>query len=83
MQEANIARPTLPETNIYSSSIKIFPSECRQRKCTYRGKLSLTFRWMVDGVMMGSFTKVAGLVPIMVKVRRVGNGRSVEAGGVD
>ena len=59
---------TVPETNVYSKSVKIFPSECRQRATTYKAKLSVTVRWSVDGQPAGSVCRVAGQVPIMVKV---------------
>lgn len=53
---------------MYSKSVKIFPSECRQRVATYRAKLSITVRWSVDGQVAGSVSRIAGQVPIMVKV---------------
>lgn len=63
-----IGYPTVPETNVYSKSVKIFPSECRQRATTYKAKLSVTVRWNVDGQPAGSVCRVVGQVPIMVKV---------------
>ncbi len=68
VQEASIAYPTLPVTNHYAKSVQIFPSECRQRAATYRGKLSLTVKWLVDGVATGNSVRFPGYVPIMVKV---------------
>ena len=67
-QDATIGYPTVPETNIYSRSVKIFPSECRERAATYKAKMSITLRWKVDGELAGTCDKVAGQVPIMVKV---------------
>ena len=63
-----IGSPTLPETNVYAQRISVFPSECRQKSCTYKAKLSLTLRWLVDGEVAGSITRTAGQIPIMVKV---------------
>lgn len=67
-QEASIAYPTLPVANHYAKSVQIFPSECRQRAATYRGKLSITVKWLVDGEDTGNTVRFPGFVPIMVKV---------------
>ncbi len=67
-QEASIGYPTVPVSNHYAKSVQIFPAECRQRAATYRGKLSLTVKWMVDGSPAGSSVRFPGQVPIMVKV---------------
>ena len=67
-QDANIGHPTVPETNIFSRSVKIFPAECRERAATYKAKMSITLRWKVDGLPAGSLDKVVGHIPIMVKV---------------
>lgn len=69
LQEASIGYPTVPETNVYSKSVKIYPSECRQRAVTYKAKLSVTFKWLVDGQPVGGATRVLGQVPIMIKVK--------------
>ena len=55
---------------MYSKSVKIYPSECRQRAATYKAKLSVTFKWLIDGQPAGGATKILGQVPIMVKVRK-------------
>lgn len=67
-QEAKIGYPTLPETNVYGSTVKIFPSECRQKGTTYRAKLSLTLRWRVGNDLEKVVTKAVGQIPVMVKV---------------
>ena len=58
----------MPETNVYAKSVKIYPSECRQRAATYKAKLSVTFKWMINSQLAGGATKILGQVPIMVKV---------------
>ena len=68
IQDATIGHPTIPETNVYSRSVKIFPAECRERAVTYKAKMSLTLCWKVDGQKAGTMDKVVGQVPIMVKV---------------
>ncbi|XP_064401799.1 DNA-directed RNA polymerase I subunit RPA2-like isoform X3 [Halichondria panicea] len=70
IEEASIGYPTVPVSNHYAKSVQIFPSECRQRAATYRGKLSLTVKWMVDGSPAGSSVRFPGQVPIMVKSNR-------------
>jgi DNA-directed RNA polymerase I subunit RPA2 len=69
IEDASIGHPTVPETNVYSRSVKIFPAECRERAATYKAKISLTLCWKVDGRNAGSLDKVVGHVPIMVKCR--------------
>ena len=57
---------------MYSKSVKLYPSECRQRAATYKAKLSVTFKWLIDGQPAGGATKILGQVPIMVKVKEKG-----------
>ena len=61
----------MAETNVFSRSVKIFPSECRQRAATYRGRLSVTLKWKIDGQHAGAQSKMVGQVPIMVKVNLI------------
>ena len=68
LQDASIGHPTIPETNVYSRSVKIFPAECRERGATYKAKMSVTISWKVEGRSAGSLDKVVGHVPIMIKV---------------
>jgi DNA-directed RNA polymerase I subunit RPA2 len=67
IEDATIGHPTIPDTNVYSRSVEIFPAECRQRGATYKAKMSVTLRWKVDRRDAGSMDKVVGHVPIMVK----------------
>ncbi|KAG9508453.1 DNA-directed RNA polymerase I subunit RPA2, partial [Fragariocoptes setiger] len=50
-----------------TSSTQVYPSECRMRGRTYKGRLYLEFDWCLDGKMMGTFNEYVGEVPIMVK----------------
>jgi DNA-directed RNA polymerase beta subunit len=68
LEGATIGYPTVDEKNVFSKSVQVFPSECRERATTYKAKLSLTLKWELDGKSGGSITKVVGQVPIMVKV---------------
>ena len=68
LQDAVIGYPTLPENNVFSKSVRIFPCECRERAVSYKAKISVKLKWRIDHVIAGSITKVAGQVPIMVKV---------------
>lgn len=68
MGHATIECPQVPTGTILVKERRIFPSECRQRAATYRGRLTVEVRWFVNGVEKQSFAKDLGEIPIMVKV---------------
>ena len=67
-QDVSIGYPTLPDSNIFTKSVQLFPSECRQRAASYKAQLSVIYHFMVDGQQVNSASRVLGHVPIMVKV---------------
>ncbi|KAM8860351.1 DNA-directed RNA polymerase I subunit RPA2 [Spinachia spinachia] len=64
--EAAIYPPMVAKGNI-CKELKMFPAECRGRKCTYKGKMVADISWSVNGVPKGIIKQSMGQVPIMVK----------------
>lgn len=64
----SLQKSQLPPSNKYARNREILPSECRERHCTYRGRLSATFEYRINGGDAKEFTRELGQVPIMVKV---------------
>lgn len=62
-------RPEVPLGTIGVRNQSIYPTECRQRFATYKGKLYVEVNWYIDGVQQQTFQKDMGNIPIMVKVR--------------
>ncbi|XP_074659731.1 DNA-directed RNA polymerase I subunit RPA2-like [Tubulanus polymorphus] len=65
--DAQISRPTVARGNLTAKSLHVYPAECRGRGTSYRGKLSVTLQWKIDGVVSGRIETHVGEVPIMVK----------------
>ncbi|XP_053477690.1 DNA-directed RNA polymerase I subunit RPA2 [Ictalurus furcatus] len=64
--EVAIHNPTVAKGGI-CKDLRVFPAECRGRRCTYRGKLVADVSWSVNGVPKGIIKQSLGQVPIMVK----------------
>uniref|UniRef100_A0A8B9HLK8 DNA-directed RNA polymerase n=1 Tax=Astyanax mexicanus TaxID=7994 RepID=A0A8B9HLK8_ASTMX len=64
--EATVHNPTVAKGGI-CKDLRVFPAECRGRRCTYRGKLVADVSWSVNGVPKGIIKQSLGQVPIMVK----------------
>lgn len=60
--------PQVPLNTIGVRNTLIFPTECRQRAATYKGKLYVDVDWSIDGVPQQFLQKDLGDIPIMVKV---------------
>ncbi|XP_013402434.1 DNA-directed RNA polymerase I subunit RPA2 [Lingula anatina] len=65
--EAHVSSPKIDQGNLYARTLDVFPSECRERGITYRGRLQATVRWFVDGRPSGTDERILGEIPIMVK----------------
>ncbi|KYK56919.1 DNA-directed RNA polymerase I 135 kDa polypeptide [Drechmeria coniospora] len=70
IKDVNLQRPQLPPANKMARHREIFPAECRERHVSYRGKLSATFEYTVNGGDAVEFVRELGLVPVMVKSNR-------------
>jgi DNA-directed RNA polymerase I subunit RPA2 len=68
-EDVNINYPTVPNGTIGVKNYKIYPSECRQRAATYKGKINAKINWSINGRKQESLEKSLGEVPIMIKVR--------------
>ncbi|TKS85282.1 DNA-directed RNA polymerase I subunit RPA2 [Collichthys lucidus] len=64
--DATLCSPVVSKGSI-SREIKVFPAECRGRKCSYKGKLVADVTWSVNGVPKGTIKQTLGHLPIMVK----------------
>ncbi|XP_037533679.1 DNA-directed RNA polymerase I subunit RPA2 [Nematolebias whitei] len=64
--DATIHSPAVGKGSI-CSEMKVFPAECRGRRCTYRGKLVADVSWSINGVPKGIIKQSLGQLPVMVK----------------
>jgi DNA-directed RNA polymerase I subunit RPA2 len=74
--EVMLQKPQVPPTNKLARNREILPSECRERHVTYRGRLSATFEYSVNGGDPVELTRELGQVPIMLKVCRASQASS-------
>lgn len=61
-------RPEVPLGTIGVRNTSIYPSECRQRAASYKGKLYVDVDWYINGMQQQSFQKDLGEIPVMIKV---------------
>ncbi|XP_067241642.1 DNA-directed RNA polymerase I subunit RPA2 [Chanodichthys erythropterus] len=64
--EAIIHPPAIAKGGI-SRDVRVFPAECRGRRCTYKGKLVADVSWSINGIPKGIIKQALGQLPIMVK----------------
>ncbi|XP_023281560.1 DNA-directed RNA polymerase I subunit RPA2 [Seriola lalandi dorsalis] len=64
--EATVYNPVVAKGNI-CKEMRVFPAECRGRRCSYKGKLVADISWSINGVPKGIIKQSLGQVPIMVK----------------
>ncbi|KAM5163551.1 DNA-directed RNA polymerase I subunit RPA2 [Mantella aurantiaca] len=64
--DAVISHPMVPKGSLCKDP-KVYPAECRGRRCTYHGKLTVDISWSVNDVPGGVIKQSLGYVPIMVK----------------
>ncbi|XP_015126829.1 DNA-directed RNA polymerase I subunit RPA2 [Diachasma alloeum] len=70
IEDATIYQPAIPTATVGAKSHRIFPTECRQRGATYKGKLMIKLGWSVNGRQQESLDKELGDIPVMVRSRR-------------
>lgn len=68
IEDATIFSPNVPAGTVGVKNSKIYPTECRQRAATYKGKFLINVNWWLNGAKMASFEKDMGEIPIMLKV---------------
>lgn len=69
LDDVHIYKPTVPSNTIGVKTHKIYPSECRQRGTTYKGKIIVRLGWSINGKEQEALEKDLGEVPIMIKVK--------------
>lgn len=71
VKELFLDKPTLPPTNKYSTKNRnIYPSECRERHATYRGKLRARLEYQINNGDWMESVRELGQVPIMLRTNR-------------
>lgn len=70
VESVQISKPMVPTTDKISLVRTIYPSECRERLSSYRGRLLLKVSWDVNDGEETSEVRNAGLLPIMVQSNR-------------
>ena len=70
IKQVHLEKSKLPDLNKFSdlNNRKILPAECRERHCTYRGKLSVTMEYRINDGDPETFHQTLGQVPIMLMV---------------
>lgn len=68
---AAIENPSVPSGTVLVKDPKIYPSECRQRGATYKGRLSVGVKWFLNGKEQQPFVKDLGEIPIMIRVGKM------------
>mgnify|MGYP005983569229 CR=1 FL=1 len=66
--DGSLSCPLAPLGTVGVKTMKIFPSECRQKAATYKGRFLARVHWAINGVPQSPFDKDMGELPIMVKV---------------
>lgn len=70
VDSVQISKPMVPTTDKISLVRTVYPSECRERLSSYRGRLLLKVTWNVNDGEETSEVRDAGLLPVMVQSNR-------------
>lgn len=68
LDDVSLYQPTVPSGTIGVKNYKIYPTECRQRGVTYKGKITVKLGWSINGTQQETLEKDLGEIPIMIKV---------------
>lgn len=71
IETVNVSRPLVPDKDKLAVERKIFPSEARERLCSYKSKLTVKLKWTVStegGEVAHEEVRECGLLPVMVRV---------------
>lgn len=68
LQNLQILHPIIPDGTIGSNNLQIYPSECRQRADTYKGRLCGNLECCINGIQLCLTDVFFGEIPIMIKV---------------
>ncbi|KAK2584036.1 hypothetical protein KPH14_006488 [Odynerus spinipes] len=67
IDDVSIYQPLVPSGSVGVKNHKIYPTECRQRGATYKGKVVIKIGWSINGTCQEILEKDLGDIPIMVK----------------
>jgi DNA-directed RNA polymerase I subunit RPA2 len=67
-KDVTLQKPQLPSTNKAAHKRHILPAECRERHSSYRGRLTATLEYSINGGDPVEFVREMGQVPVMIKV---------------
>lgn len=67
-KDLSLLKPQVPPSNKMARRREVMPAECRERHVTYRGRLSATFEYSINGGDPIEFVRELGQVPVMLKV---------------
>ncbi|OLY82623.1 putative DNA-directed RNA polymerase I subunit RPA2 [Smittium mucronatum] len=70
IEDVQLHRPSNPSYDGNKTDFLSYPAECRERKSTYRGKLTCKLGWRLNDDEPFLETKSLGFVPIMVRSNR-------------
>ncbi|KAI9303075.1 hypothetical protein BJ944DRAFT_166080 [Cunninghamella echinulata] len=70
VEQPTILPPMVNERDVTTLNRKTYPTECRERLTTYRGRLQVKLCWRINDGPMQSDVRDLGLIPIMVRSNR-------------
>ena len=70
VSNVQLAKPTVPSRAKDARERRTFPSECRERVVSYKGRMTCRINWSVNGAPEQSEIRDLGQLPIMVKSNR-------------
>ncbi|PRT52999.1 hypothetical protein B9G98_00619 [Wickerhamiella sorbophila] len=70
IESVSVAKPAVPPRDKLSVERRTFPAECRERHCSYRGRLTLRFAYQVNDGPISYEDRDAGQLPIMLRSSR-------------
>jgi DNA-directed RNA polymerase I subunit RPA2 len=68
IKSISLQKSFVPPTNKFARKREIYPAECRERHCSYRGRLSALMEYRINNGDGVEFSRDLGYLPIMVKV---------------
>ncbi|KAI4456625.1 dna-directed rna polymerase i subunit 2 [Holotrichia oblita] len=70
IEDISLGYPAAPLGVIGIKNQNVYPTECKQRGVTYRGRLCIRVSWSINGKLQVAFDKDLGDIPIMIKSNR-------------
>ncbi|KAN0060699.1 hypothetical protein ACQY0O_007357 [Thecaphora frezii] len=70
IDSVQLSKPHVPDRARDARERRVFPSECRERLVSYRGKLTARISWSINGGPEESELRDLGMLPIMIKSNR-------------